>query len=141
MCLFIHTTTHAIFGVTVASSGSPCATGLLSCLSVTLVYCGQMAGWIKIPLGTEVGRDFVLYGDPPFLPRGKGHSSLSTFWPMSVVAKLLDQYTTWYGNRPQLRRHCVRWGPSSPPHTKGHSSPPVLTHVYCGQTFAHLSNC
>jgi len=25
------------------------------CLSVTLVYCGQTAGWIKMPLGTEVG--------------------------------------------------------------------------------------
>jgi len=25
------------------------------CLSVTLVYCGQTIGWIKLPLGTEVG--------------------------------------------------------------------------------------
>ena len=25
------------------------------CLSVTLVYCGQTVGWIKMPLGTEVG--------------------------------------------------------------------------------------
>ena len=42
----------------------------LSCLSVlseTLVYCGQMAGWNKMPLGTEVGLgagDIVLDGDP-----------------------------------------------------------------------------
>jgi len=38
----------------------------LSCLSVTLVYCGQTVGWIKMPLGTEVGLgpgDTVLYGD------------------------------------------------------------------------------
>jgi len=27
----------------------------LSCLSVTLVYCGQKVGWIKIKLGMEVG--------------------------------------------------------------------------------------
>jgi len=27
----------------------------LSCLSVTFVNCGQTAGWIKMPLGTEVG--------------------------------------------------------------------------------------
>jgi len=27
----------------------------------------------------------------------------------------MDQYATWYGGRPQPRRHCVRWGPSSPP--------------------------
>ena len=40
-------------------------------------YCGQTAGWIKMPLGTEVGLspgDFVLDGDPP-LPQnlGPGH--------------------------------------------------------------------
>jgi len=31
------------------------------------VYCGQMAGWIKMPLGTEVRLgpgDIVLDGDP-----------------------------------------------------------------------------
>ena len=27
----------------------------LSCLSATLVYCGQTVGWIKMLLGTEVG--------------------------------------------------------------------------------------
>jgi len=31
------------------------ATETLSCLSVTLMYSGQTVGWIKIPLGTEVG--------------------------------------------------------------------------------------
>jgi len=39
-------------------------------LSVTLVYCGQTAGWIKMPFGTEVGLGpghMVLDGDraPP----------------------------------------------------------------------------
>jgi len=37
------------------------------CLSVTLVYCGQTVGWIKMPFGTEVGigpGDIVLDGDP-----------------------------------------------------------------------------
>jgi len=32
------------------------------------VYCGQTAGWIKMPLGMEVGLgpgDVVLDGDPP----------------------------------------------------------------------------
>ena len=36
------------------------------CLSVTLMYCGQMAGWIKMKLGTEVGLGpgpIVLDGD------------------------------------------------------------------------------
>jgi len=34
---------------------------------VTLVYCGQTVGWIKMPLGMEVGLDpghIVLDGDP-----------------------------------------------------------------------------
>ena len=68
---------------TVTSSRSPIyATGLLSCLcclsvclSVTLVYCGQTVGWIKMSFGTEVGLDpgdIVLDGDPA--PKGKGHS-------------------------------------------------------------------
>ena len=43
------------FWVTVTSNGLPCVMGLLSGLSVTLVYRGHMVGWIKIPLGMEVG--------------------------------------------------------------------------------------
>jgi len=38
------------------------------------VYCGQAAGWIKMPLGTKVGLGpghFVLDGDPV---SQKGHS-------------------------------------------------------------------
>ena len=31
-----------------------CLSILSACLSVTLVYCGQTAGWIKMPLGAEV---------------------------------------------------------------------------------------
>jgi len=48
------------------------------------VYCGQMAGWIKMPLGTEEGLGpghTVLDGDPQ-----KGHSSPPLFGPMSTVA-------------------------------------------------------
>jgi len=56
-----------------------CKTALsvcLSCLSVTLVYCVQTVGWIKMKLGTEVGLgpgDNVLDGDPA--PHKKGHST------------------------------------------------------------------
>jgi len=44
------------------------------------VYCGQTAGWIKMPLGTEVGLgpgDIVLDGNPatPTEWHGKGHST------------------------------------------------------------------
>jgi len=44
----------------------------LSCLSVTLVCCGQTVGWIKMPLGRKVDLgpgDIVLDGDPA-LPKG-----------------------------------------------------------------------
>jgi len=46
------------------------------CLSVTLVYCGQMVGWIKMKLGVQVGLGpghIVLDGNPARLPQ-KGHS-------------------------------------------------------------------
>jgi len=84
---------------TVTSNSLPYAIGplsclsspsVLSCLSVTLVYCGQTVGWIKMPRGTEVGLgpgDIVLDGDPA-PPCGMGPSSPPpTFRPMSVVAK------------------------------------------------------
>jgi len=56
--------------------------------------------------------------------------------PMSVVAKdWMDHDATWYGGRPRPRRHCVRWGPSSPA-KKGHS-PPIFGQC-CGQTAAWI---
>ena len=32
-----------------------CLSVLSVCLSVTLVYCGQTVGWIKMKLGMQVG--------------------------------------------------------------------------------------
>ena len=58
------------------------------CLSVTLVYCGQTVGWIKMKLGTEVALspgDTVLDGDPPPLTE-RGTVAL-TCRPMSILAK------------------------------------------------------
>ena len=46
----------------------------LSVLSVTLVYCRQTVGWIKIKLGTQVGLapgHIVLDGDPVPPPRSE----------------------------------------------------------------------
>jgi len=57
-------------------------------LSVTLVYCGQTVGWIKMPPGMEVGLGschIVLDEDPAPL---KGHTL--NFRLMYVVAKRLD---------------------------------------------------
>ena len=50
-----------------------------------------MAGWIKMPLVTEVGLspgDFVFDGDSA--PPEKKAQLPAQFWPMSIVAKRLD---------------------------------------------------
>jgi len=50
------------------------------CLSVTLVYYGQTVGWIKMPLGTELGLGpdhTVLDGDPAPPPERSTHPYFS----------------------------------------------------------------
>ena len=83
--------------------------------------CGQMAAWIKMPLGMEVGLspgDIVLDWDP-VLPPKKGAEPPPKFSPHFYVAKRLDASVkmplNWYGGRPQPRGLCVRWETSSPP--------------------------
>ena len=88
------------------------------------VYYGKTAGWITMPLSTEVGLspgDVVLDGvqAPPkrAQPPVFGPCLL---WPNGWM----DEDATWYGNRPRPRPQCVTRGPSSPPPRNGHSSPP-----------------
>ena len=73
------------------------------------VYCRQIAGWINMPFGMEVrlGPDhIVLDGNPA--PH-KGHSSPLNFgWCPLWPSGWMDQNATWYGGRPERRRHCVR---------------------------------
>ena len=64
----------------------------LSCLSVTLVYCDQTVGWIKMKLGMQVSRPRpwphgVRWGPTSPSPRG---AQPPNFRPISVVAKWLD---------------------------------------------------
>jgi len=67
---------------------------------------------IKMPLGTEVGLgpgDIVLDGDPVPHPPKKGTATIFAaclLWPNGSMY----QDITSYGGR----RHCVRWGSSSP---------------------------
>ena len=71
---------------------SVCLSVRLSVMSVTLVPCDQMVGWIKTKLAMRVGLGpvhIVLDGDPP-PPPPNGHSS-PNFRPISVVAKWLDR--------------------------------------------------
>jgi len=51
----------------------------LVCLSVTLVYCGQTGGWIRMPLGTEVGL-------------GPGHIVLDGY--QGATVRHLQEYNT-----------------------------------------------
>ena len=88
------------------------------------ICCGKMAGWIKVPLGMEVGfgpGDCVRWG--PSSPK-KGHSH-PHFRPMSIVAKRL--YASGYH---LVRRKAsaslgdiVLDGDSAPPR-KGAQQPP-----------------
>ena len=95
-------------------------------------YCGQTAGCIKMPLGTEVGLssgDFVLDGDPaPSPKRGRNPQIFGPclFWPNGWM----DQDGIWHGGRPRPRRLCVRWGPHSLLRKKGAEPPnfrPIFT--------------
>jgi len=73
----------------------------------------------------------VLDGDAAPLPKNGAQRPIFRpflLWPNGCMY----QVNTWYGSWPQPRRHCVRWGPSSPS-PKGHS-PQFLANVSCGQT-------
>jgi len=67
-----------------------------------VVCCGQMAGWIKMPLGTEVDLgpgDIVLDGNPARPQRGAQHSQ---FWPCcgQTVARIKVPLGTGVGLSP-----------------------------------------
>ena len=61
------------------------------------ICCGQIAGWIKMPLGRKVGLgpiDIVLDGDPAPPPQKGG--TAPNFRLVSIVAKRLDGSRTWH---------------------------------------------
>jgi len=104
---------------------------------VTLVYCGQTVGRIKIKLGLQVGLGpghIVLDGDPA-RPPPKGGGAPPIFGPYLLQPNgCRDQHATWYGGRTRPRRLCVTWGPAPLP-KKGAEPPPQFSaHYYCGQT-------
>ena len=110
------------------SDRCPVCPVLYVCLSVTLVYCGQMVGWIKIPFGTEVNIGpvhVVLDGVPAALPKKGAQPPVfgpCLLWPNGWM----DEDVTWYGSRPRPRPHCVRRGPSFP-RERGTAKPVVVT--------------
>jgi len=94
----------------------------------THVCCGQTAGCIRIPLGTEVS---LVPGDivrwvPSSHPK-KGHNpqifGLYLLWPNGWM----DQDATLYEGTPRPMPHCVRWGPSPcSPTEKGTTALPLF---------------
>jgi len=71
----------------------------------------------------------VLDGDPA--PQ-KGQSSQFSAHVYCGLKGCMYQDTTWYGGRPQHRRHCVGWGLSSP--TPKEAQLPIFGNLRCGQT-------
>ena len=121
------------------------------CMSVTFVYCGQTvgrikmklgmqvglapatlsigqtAGWMKMPLGMEVclgPGNFVLDGDPAHPPQ-KGAQPPQFLAHVHCCGLMAFCIRIPLGTKVCLtRRHCVRWGSSSPS-PKG-AQPPIF---------------
>jgi len=82
------------------------------------ICCGQMAAWIKMPLGVEVGLgpgDFVLYGDRTNPPQ-KGGGAPKIFDPCLLCPNgWMDQDGTWHGGRLSPGDFVLDRGPASSP--------------------------
>ena len=69
------------------------------------ICCGQMAAWIKMSLGMELGigpGDFVLDGDHAPLPQKGAEPPPQIFGPCLLRPNgWLDEAGTWHGGRPQ----------------------------------------
>jgi len=108
---------------------------VLSVLSVTLVYCGQMVGWIKMKLGMQVGLGpghMVLDGDPAPPPPKKGQT------PQFSAHICCGQMAGWIkmplGREVGLSpSDIVLDGDPAPLPPKGSRASSFQAHVYCGQ--------
>jgi len=86
--------------IVLSGDSAPLETGIAPPHFAAHVCCGQMAGWIKMPLDAEVGLDLGpghIVFDVAQLPPGKGHSSpplsdpclLWSNGPISATTELL----------------------------------------------------
>ena len=90
------------------------------------VYCGQTAGWIKMPVGMELclGPGNIVL-DRDHLPPKRGTQQPPLLGPFLLWPNgWMDQDTTRYGGRPHPRRHCVTRGQLPVP--KG-AQPPIFS--------------
>ena len=128
---------HGVFGWPFVKRFALCyRTVVLSCLTVTSVYCGQTVGRIKMKLGTQVGLGsghIVLDGDPaPPPPKGHSLQFSSRICCCQMAAWIKMPLGMDVGLGPG---DCVRWGPHSTLRNRWQSpSKKFLAHVYCGPT-------
>ena len=98
----------------------------LSCLSVTLVHCGQTVRWIKTKLGTQVGRGsghIVLHGDTPPLPKEAQPAILVHICCGQIAAWIKMPHGMEVGLGPG---DFVLDGDLAPPSPKGAPPPPIF---------------
>jgi len=75
--------------------------------------------------GGSLGPGHVVLDGDPAPSRKKGQSSLQIFGPFLLWPNgWMHQDPTWYGGRPQARRLCVSWEPSSP--SPKRAEPPIF---------------
>jgi len=80
---------RVVFGRPFAKRFALCyRTIVLSCLSVTLVYCGQTVGRIKMKLGMQIGLGHIVLDWAQLSLPQRG--TAPNFRPVCVVAKRLD---------------------------------------------------
>jgi len=100
-------------------------------LSVTLVYCGQTVGRIKMKLGFGLGH-IVLDGDlAPTPPKGHSPQFSAHICCCKMAGWIKMPLGTEVGLGPG---HIVLDGDPAPPPQKGGTAPQFSAHVYCGQT-------
>ena len=99
-----------------------------------------MAGWTKMPLGTEVGLgpgNFVFDGHPT-PPEKKRHSPRPIFGPRLLWPNgWMNQDATWYGGGKHRPICDVLLDGVPAPHKRG-TAPQFSVRVYCGQTAAWM---
>jgi len=107
------------------------------------VYCGQMAGWIKMPLGTEVRLDpddIALDGDPSPHPHKGGRAPSPTFgprllWPNGWMHKMTLGMEECLGPG-----NIVLDGDTAPLLKKGNRDPQFSAHFIVAKRL-HASRC
>jgi len=138
---FHHLNSYYIFGQPFVKWFALCYQTAV-CLSVMLVYCGQMVGWNNMKLGMEAGLSpghIVLDGDPVPLPK-RGTA------PQFSAHVCCGQTAGWIkmalGTKVDLcPRDVVLDGDTTPPQKGGNSIPHFSAHIYCGEMVVHLSYC